>query len=72
MQKNENAIESFDQSIRLNSSFPTTYYNKSFCLCNMGKYNDALDSLDKAISLNPNYDKAIVLKNSCLAYILKT
>ena len=72
MQKNEAAIESFDHSIKLNSNFSTTYYNKGFCLCNMRKFKDAIDSLDQAIYINPNYERAIVLKDSCSAYILKT
>ena len=52
------AIESFDQLIRINNSNPVYYANKSCCLNSLSLFEEAIECINKAIELNPNYANA--------------
>lgn len=49
------AIESFDQAIKLKSKFAEAHNNRGATLASMGQDETALESLRKAIAIKPNY-----------------
>ena len=48
------AIECFDKAIKIRPDFAYPYYNKSFVLSKLGKYDQASEYLDKAIKVDPD------------------
>lgn len=45
----ENAIESYDKSIKINPHFTTAWYNRGIALSKLGKYRKAIESYDNAL-----------------------
>ena len=52
------AIESFDELIKIDSNKPIYYNNKASCFYYLKEYEKALECCTKAIELNPNYANA--------------
>ena len=62
-QKNYNkAIENFDISIKLNSSFPNSFNNKGIALSKIQKDYEAISNYDEAIKLKKDYFDAYLNK----------
>jgi tetratricopeptide (TPR) repeat protein len=47
------AIQCFDEAIRLDQLSAASWRNKGLALNNLGKYNESIQAYDKAIELNP-------------------
>ncbi|MEI2761479.1 tetratricopeptide repeat protein [Methanothrix soehngenii] len=65
--KYDEAIQAYDQAIRINPQFAEAWYNKGVALTALGKYDEAIKACDQAISINPQfaeawYNKGVVLK----------
>ncbi|MBP0021974.1 MAG: tetratricopeptide repeat protein, partial [Cyanobacteria bacterium SBLK] len=56
--KLEEAIEAYQQAIRLNPNYATAYNNWGAALFDQGKLEEAIEAYQQAISLNPNYATA--------------
>ena len=52
------ALEFFDELIKINSNKPIYYNNKANCLYCLKEYEKAIECVNKAIDLNPNYANA--------------
>ena len=51
--RDQEALESFDQAIRLNPEDSAPYHNRGYALERLGRDQEALESYDQAIRLNP-------------------
>ena len=51
--KYDEAIECYENAIRLNSKIAVFWYNKAIALRTKGKYDEAAEAYDKAIELDP-------------------
>jgi tetratricopeptide (TPR) repeat protein len=60
------AIEAFDQAIRLNPNDAEAYYNKGNALRELERYEEAIVAYDHAIRLNLNYASACYNKGNAL------
>ena len=54
----EQAIEDYDQAIRLNPEDADAYYNRGIVYYELGQLERAIEDYDEAIRLNPEYTKA--------------
>ena len=55
LEQYEEAIQSYDESIKLNFEYPEALLNKSICLKKLGKINDAVELIKKALEINPSF-----------------
>ena len=62
----DKAINNFDKSIGINSSFPNTYNNKGIALAEKQNYSEAILNYDKAIKLKKDYADAYLNKGISL------
>ena len=51
----QEALEAYEQAIRLDPQFADAYHNKGITLNNLQRYQEALEAYDQAIRLNPQY-----------------
>jgi len=58
MQRHQEAIDSFDQAIKLKSKFAEAHNNRGVVLSTLGREDEALDSYKKALAITPNYAEA--------------
>lgn len=56
--KYEEAMEKYDEAIKLNSSYPELYNNRGLAKKNLRQYQEAIIDYDKAIELKPDYIEA--------------
>src|SRR5512137_471613 len=52
------AIQAYDQAIRLDSNSTDAWYNKGNALKSQGEYDQAIQAYDQAIRLDPNFAEA--------------
>jgi tetratricopeptide (TPR) repeat protein len=52
--KYEEAIEAYDEAIRLNPNYAKAWFNKGLSLDDLGKHDEAVKAYDEAIRLDPN------------------
>ncbi len=52
--KYDEAIEAYDEAIRLNPNYAKAWFNKGLSLDDLGKYDEAAKAYDEAIRLDPN------------------
>ena len=50
----EEAIDCYNQSIKINPNYIESWVNKGVALRKLLKYNDAIECLEKALEINPN------------------
>ncbi len=50
----DEAIEAYDEAIRLNPNYAKAWFNKGLSLDDLGKYDEAVKAYDEAIRLDPN------------------
>ena len=50
------AVQEFDEAIRLNPEFAEAYYNRGFVYDDLGQFQRAIEDFDAAIRLNPDYE----------------
>jgi tetratricopeptide (TPR) repeat protein len=55
LERDQEALDSFDRALKLQPDFAKALYNKSACYALQGKAKLAIDHLDKAIRLDPSY-----------------
>lgn len=55
----ENAIEAFDRTLELDSSFVMALNHKGLSLVNLQRYSEAIEVLDKAIASKPDFYDAM-------------
>jgi tetratricopeptide (TPR) repeat protein len=65
----DRAIQDFDCSIKLNSTYTKPFNNRGVAYLRKGEYDLAVKAFDSAISLNPNYSEAFA--NRAEAYLKK-
>ncbi len=56
--KYEEAIEDYNEALRLNPQYAETYYNRGIARQMIGKHREAIGDYDEAIRVNPNYTDA--------------
>jgi len=61
MKRWDEAVQPFEQAIRLRSNYPEAWNYKGVALANQGRQTDALSAYRQAIKLRPNY--SVALKN---------
>ncbi len=66
LKRYEEAIQFFDKSIELDSSFSIIYVNKGVCLYCLNKFEESIVCFDRAIELNPNLSTAYNNKANAL------
>lgn len=64
--KYSEALECFNDAIKVSDELPDLYYGKGLVLMEMGKFEDAVIAFDNAININPNVSSYYLQK--CLAY----
>lgn len=55
----QQAIQKYDQALKVNPRFPEAYLNKGLCCLKIHEEQEALSAFRKALSLKPNYTKAL-------------
>lgn len=58
LKRYEEAVESYDKCIKLDTSFPYSYNNKGTALARLRKYREAIECYNMAIKLKPDYNLA--------------
>ena len=56
--RNNEAIQKFDEAIRLNPEYDDAYYNRGNAYYDLGQFERAIQDYDEAIRLNPQYGLA--------------
>jgi len=64
--KYDEAIQAYDEAIRLDPNYAEAWYKKGNALIGQGKYDEAIQAYDEAIRLDPNYAKAWYNKGTAL------
>lgn len=64
--KLDEAIQAYDQAIRLDSNLTMPWYNKGLALYSQGRHDEAIRAFDEAIRLDPNLAMAWHNKGSIL------
>ena len=59
LKRYKEALESYNQSIRLDPNNAVAYFNRGVCLSDLNKKQEAIESYIEAIRLKPDYTKAI-------------
>ncbi len=62
----ENAIDLFDQAIRLNPYYASAYNSKAISLDKLKRHEEALVCYEKALELEPNNTAMLTNKGVCL------
>jgi tetratricopeptide (TPR) repeat protein len=60
LQQFENALDAYEQAIRLEPTNPTAYIGKGYVLLILRRYAEALDGYEQAIRLDPTNDTAYI------------
>jgi len=55
----DEAIQAYDEAIKLDPEYATAWYNKGVTLSKQGYCDEAIQAYDEAIRLNPEYDASL-------------
>jgi len=74
--KYQEAIEAFDEAIRINPDYAQAYNNKGAALNKLCKFQEAVTAFDQAIRINPDYtnarnNKGLVIKTLVTLALIK-
>lgn len=58
LQRHQEAVESFDQAIKLKSKYAEAHNNRGAALTALGRETEAVESLRKAVAIKPDYAEA--------------
>ncbi len=64
--RHQEAIDSFDQAIKLKSKFAEAHNNRGVVLATLGRDDEALQSYAKALAVTPNYAEALSNRGNVL------
>lgn len=64
--KYEDALNSFNMSISLDSTEKLAWYEKGFALTKLGRNEEAIESFERAIGIDSNYEDALYAKGKLL------
>ncbi len=67
LDKYEDAIEDYDEAIRLNPDLMEAYVNRAICYIHLDDYKESLSDLNKAIKLDPTNYMAYTSRGSVLS-----
>ena len=56
--RHKDALDAFDESLKLNSKDASTWYNRGLALGKLGRNEDALDAFDECLKLDPKHASA--------------
>jgi tetratricopeptide (TPR) repeat protein len=62
----EKAVELYDWALTLKPDLEGAWFNKGFCLAELGKYNEAIESYDKALQIEQDNSEAWNNKGTAL------
>ena len=62
----QEALDAYEQAIRLDPDYADAYFNKGIALGNLKRYQEALDACEQAIRLDPNNALAYINKGVTL------
>jgi tetratricopeptide (TPR) repeat protein len=63
--KYDEAIEAYDEAIRLDPSYAEIWVNKGLAFRNQGKYDEAIKAYDEAIKLDPKPCRSLEQQRQC-------
>lgn len=56
LKRDEEAIQSYDQAIKINPNYYRSYLNRGVSLKAIKRNNESIESFDKSIEIKPNVD----------------
>lgn len=69
LQRYDNALADFDQSIKLDPEFCVAYINRAEVFANLKRFDEALNDLNRAIGLDPELGLAYTSRGGCYIYL---
>lgn len=69
LNKQNEAIEAFEQRIKINSNYDVSWFNKAYSYYILNQQEKALESLEKCLKINCNNNEAINLQKTILRKI---
>ena len=69
MGNNDDALQCYEEAIKLNSQYSKAWYNKGVIHAKLKAYDTAILAFDKAIEIDPHYDKAKYARNRTSLYM---
>lgn len=67
LDRQADALTSYEKALDLNSSFADALCNKGYALCSLEKYDEGISCYDKAINLSPSFAEAWNFKGLALS-----
>jgi tetratricopeptide (TPR) repeat protein len=69
--RHDDAINCFDQALRINPHSAPTWFVKANLMCRMNRRKEEVECYDRALEINPNYAEAWSMKASALGLLSK-
>ena len=63
----KDAIESYDNALKINPKSKEAYFNKGVSLSCLDKTKSALECFEKAVKIDPEYTSALIGQANCLS-----
>jgi tetratricopeptide (TPR) repeat protein len=58
MQRYQEAIASYDRTLRIEPKSEAAWFNRGLALANLKQYQEAINAFDEALKINPNNAQA--------------
>ncbi len=65
----QEAIEAYDQALKINPELTAAWYNKGMDLGTLGRYQEAIEAYDQALKINPEFTEVWSNKGVDLGYL---